>query len=209
MPPVQDRLKTGPPPRAHDAPSPAERSAPHAAQRPSDQQEASSLPSTPRAAVPGSDRGNPAPPSAGDPLSAGSKTGREKIFDRDVLAKLTEPTPQSRQQDKGITFDTSEFKYYGYLQRLKEKIESIWRYPQGAAEQGIYGDLYVRFTIMKSGKLGAVELVRTSGYRALDEAAMKALWDAQPYWPLPNEWGREGFTITGHFIYTLHGVYIR
>lgn len=126
-----------------------------------------------------------------------------------MLAKLSEPTKELRQQDKGITFDASEFKYYGYLQRLREKIESIWRYPPGAAEKGIYGDLYVRFTIMKNGRLGAVELLRTSGYRALDDAAIKALWDAEPYWPLPNEWGREGFTITGHFIYTLHGVYIR
>jgi protein TonB len=80
---------------------------------------------------------------------------------------------------------------------------------QVMAEKGIYGDLYIRFTIMKNGRLGAVELVRTSGYRALDDAAIKALWDAEPYWPLPNEWGREGFTITGHFIYTLHGVYIK
>ncbi|MBA4348820.1 MAG: energy transducer TonB, partial [Thermodesulfovibrio sp.] len=108
-----------------------------------------------------------------------------------------------------ITFDTEEFKYYGYLQRLKEKIEGLWKYPHDAAERGIYGDLYIKFTIKKNGKLGAVELVRTSGHKSLDDAAIKALKDAEPYWPLPDELDKEGLTITGHFIYSIYGIYIR
>jgi protein TonB len=51
------------------------------------------------------------------------------------------------------------------MQRLKEKIESSWRYPLEAARQGIYGDLFVQFTIKKNGELGAVTLTRTSGHK--------------------------------------------
>ncbi len=150
-----------------------------------------------------------APRSPGDSANRTPKTTRQKLFDSDVIAKLTEPSKQSEKKESGITFDTTEFKYYGYLQRLKEKIQGIWRYPPDAADRGIYGDLYIRFTIKKNGRLGAVELVRTSGYRSLDDAAIKALWDGDPYWPLPDEWGRDGFTITGHFVYTLHGMHVR
>lgn len=138
-----------------------------------------------------------------------SKSFRERLFDKDVIGKLTQKNKENTKPESGITFDTKEFKYYGYMQRLKEKIEGIWRYPSDAAEKGIYGDLYIRFTIKKDGKLGAVELIRTSGHKILDDAAIKALKDAEPYWPLPEEWGRDGFTITGHFVYSIYGAYIR
>ena len=54
-----------------------------------------------------------------------------------------------------------------------------------------------------------MELVRTSGHKTLDDAAMEALRDGTPYWPLPEEWGMEGYTIEGHFVYSLYGYYIR
>jgi protein TonB len=52
-------------------------------------------------------------------------------------------------------------------------------------------------------------LVRTSGYKDLDDAAIKALRDAEPYWPLPDDIREQSLTITGHFIYSLYGQYIR
>lgn len=134
---------------------------------------------------------------------------KERLFDKEVLDRLARKEKEDLKPDKGITFDTNELKYYSYMQRLKDKIEGIWRYPPDAAEKGIYGDLYIRFTIKKNGKLGNIELLRTSGYRSLDDAAMKALKDAEPFWPLPDEWKKEDLIITGHFIYSLYGVYLR
>ncbi len=138
-----------------------------------------------------------------------SRGSGDRLFDTDIIAKLPQKERERAKPDKGITFNTREFKYYGYLQRLREKIEGIWKYPVDAAEKGIYGDLYLRFTIKKNGKLGAVELIRTSGHKILDDAAIKALKDAEPFWPLPEEWGTEGFTITGHFVYSIYGSYLR
>ena len=137
------------------------------------------------------------------------KTFREKFFDRDVikeLAKVEKPTPE---KDGTITFDTREFKYHDYLKKLRERIESVWKYPQEAAERGIYGDLYIKFTINKNGSIGPIEIVRTSGHRLLDNAAMKAIKDAAPYWPVPEELGKDSFTITGHFVYSIYGTFIR
>jgi len=133
---------------------------------------------------------------------------REKLFDRDIIAKLSRKEQEGTKEGSAVTFDTTEFKYYGYMQRLREKIEGVWVYPPEAAARGIYGDLYIRFTIKKNGELGAVELLRTSGYKMLDDAAMRALRDAAPYWSLDNV-GEESLTIPAHFIYVNGNYYLR
>lgn len=136
---------------------------------------------------------------------------RAKLFDRGVIGESArkEVAGAQKKRDDSITFDTSDYRYAGYMRKLKEKIESIWVYPPEAAARGIYGDLKIRFTIMRNGKLGEIELVRTSGNKMLDDAAIKALKDGEPYWPIPAEWGMESYTVPGHFIYTIYGHQIR
>lgn len=149
--------------------------------------------------------GIPAPDARKIPL-------REKLFDKSIIGDLAKREVEKREKEKKDTtfsFDAREYRFLLYNRRLKERIESIWVYPPDAAAQGIYGDLILRFTIKKDGKIGAVELVRTSGHKNLDDSAMRALKDASPYWPLPDEWGLDSYTIEGHFVYTIYGYYIR
>ncbi|MEN8263603.1 MAG: TonB family protein [Nitrospirota bacterium] len=128
------------------------------------------------------------------------------LFDKRTIEKYARKAPSPQ---KGLTFDTSEFRHRGYLRMLKEKIERIWKYPREASKLGISGDLYVKFVIKKDGKLGKVDVVRTSGYRDLDEAVVKALKNGEPYWPLPKDWKNEDLEINGHFIYVFGVTYIR
>ncbi len=149
--------------------------------------------------------GIPAPDTRGVPL-------REKLFDKGVIGDLAKREVEKREKEKKDTtfsFDAREYRFLLYNRRLKERIESIWVYPPDAAAQGIYGDLILRFTIKKDGKIGTVELVRTSGHKNLDDSAMRALKEGAPYWPLPDEWGMDSYTIEGHFVYTIYGYYIR
>ncbi|MEW6419579.1 MAG: energy transducer TonB [Nitrospirota bacterium] len=135
---------------------------------------------------------------------------REKLFDRSIIGELAKrEIEKEKKEEKTFGFDVKDLRFSGYLQRLKEKIESIWIYPPDAATKGIYGDLIIEFTIKKNGNLGAVELIRTSGHKNLDDAAIKALRDAEPFWPLPKEWDMEAYSIVGHFVYTIYGYYIR
>jgi protein TonB len=150
-------------------------------------------------------KGMPAPDARGTPL-------REKLFDKGIIGDLAKREVEKKEKetkDTSFTFDAREYKFLLYNRRLKERIESIWVYPPDAAAQGIYGDLVLRFTIKKDGKIGTLELVRTSGHKNLDDSAMRALKDGSPYWPLPDEWGMDSYTIEGHFVYTLYGYYIR
>ncbi|MBI5408564.1 MAG: energy transducer TonB, partial [Nitrospirae bacterium] len=120
------------------------------------------------------------------------------LFDKNTIEKFARKEPRV---DRELTFDIPEFKNRGYMRMLKEKIEGIWRYPKEAARLGISGDLFIKFSIKKDGELGEVELLRTSGHKELDEAAVKALKDAEPFWPLPADWKKDDLEINGHFIY--------
>jgi protein TonB len=140
------------------------------------------------------------------------RTTREKLFDSGIIGEAAQKGPGGSakgKKDDSITFDTKDYRFAGYMRKLKEKIESIWEYPAEARTRGLYGDLRIRFTIKKDGRLSSIELERTSGYKSLDDAAIKALRDGEPYWPLPDEWGMESYTINGHFIYTMYGYGIR
>lgn len=147
-----------------------------------------------------------------EPARPGPRGIRE-LLDKGVTDSIAKrdsgKAGQGARKGEAFTFDTKEYRFAGYMNRLRDKIESIWTYPHEAAERGIYGDLKIRFTIRKNGRLENIELVRTSGFKMLDDAAMKALKDGEPYWPLPDEWGMERYTIEGHFIYSLYGYYLR
>jgi protein TonB len=139
--------------------------------------------------------------------------GRNELFDRGVTEEIARKGSESSgtegEEEKPVTFDTKEYRFAGYMTKLKEKIESIWVYPPEAAQRGIYGDLKIQFTINKDGTLGEVRLIRTSGYKMLDDAAIKALRDGEPYWPLPDSWHMNSYTILGHFVYSLYGYELR
>jgi len=136
-------------------------------------------------------------------------SGREKLFDKgtiESIARNDAGRPGSKaKKDDAITFNTDDYRFAGYMKLLRDKIESIWVYPPDEAAKGHYGDLKIRFTIKKDGRLGEVNIERTSGYPSLDKAAVKALKDGEPYWPLPDDWGMNEYTILGHFIYSLYG----
>jgi len=115
------------------------------------------------------------PPEQGPGVEGESGTQRlprgRELFDSGIIGDIARLQPAEKgKEESGVTFSTKELKYYSYMMKLKGRIERIWRYPPEAARRGLYGDPYIRFTIKKDGYLGSVELVRTSGYRELDEA---------------------------------------
>lgn len=126
-------------------------------------------------------------------------------YDRAKIVKRGEGLSSERNV---ISIDTSDLKFRGYMRSLKEKIEGIWQYPEKAKKLGISGDLNMRFVIKRDGTLGEIDIIRPSGYVELDKAAMKAVKDASPFWPLPADWEGDDYAIDGHFIYDMRGPYV-
>ncbi len=139
----------------------------------------------------------------------GTRLVKPDLFDPGIIGQIASndghQKDNSSSKKGAITFDTHDMRYMGYMRLLRIKIESIWKYPDQAAERRLQGDLEISFTIHKDGSLSDVEVVRTSGYPILDEAAVQALREGIPYWPLPDAWHQKKLTIVGHFVYSLYG----
>jgi protein TonB len=126
---------------------------------------------------------------------------RDKLFDEEVIGKIAHAGVKRRTtsiKGGGVSADIGNVGQYGWIQRVIEKITVSWTYPRELLEKRIYGDVDVMVTFKKNGELGSVNVVRTSGYRVLDDSALKALRDASPYWPLPDDAGQEA-TVKFHF----------
>lgn len=74
-----------------------------------------------------------------------------------------------------------------YVDKWRGKIERIGtlNYPADGHGQRLSGMLIVTVEIRADGTLGAVEVNRSSGNRALDEAALRIVRQAAPFPPLP------------------------
>jgi protein TonB len=117
--------------------------------------------------------------------------------------------PGKREGDDSVTLDTDEFKFISYNRWLKIKVESVLRYPELAAMSGYQGTLYIKFDIMKDGSLGNLELLKSSGYKILDDEAMRAIRASAPFQPLPDEWRMEKYSIRAAVLFYLNAAYIR
>lgn len=73
--------------------------------------------------------------------------------------------------------ETADFE----LPFLKHSPQPI-RYPRWALKQGWQGELLVAVEILKNGTVGRWQVMRTTGHRSLDEAAVKAVktWRFEP-----------------------------
>lgn len=85
-----------------------------------------------------------------------------------------------------------------YLEMVKLKIEKHKKYPDTARIRHIEGSVIIRFVITPEGDIRAAEVVKTSRYRSLDTAALKAVKDAAPFPKPPRRFfkGEVPFEIT-------------
>jgi protein TonB len=146
------------------------------------------------------------------------KTGTQKRKETGPLPFLTQNDinelarkgmPKKRPGDDSVTLDTDEFKFMSYNRWLKVKVESVLKYPELAAISGYQGSLYILFDIMKDGSLGRLELLKSSGYKILDDEALRAIRSSAPFQPLPDEWNMDRYAIRAAVLFYLGTGYIR
>jgi len=117
--------------------------------------------------------------------------------------------PEQKPGEDSVTLDTDEFKFMSYNRWLKIKVESVLKYPELAAISGYQGTLFIRFDIMQDGSLGDFEVLKSSGYKILDDEAERAIRASAPFQPLPKEWRRDRYSIRAAVIFYLGSGYIR
>ena len=103
-----------------------------------------------------------------------------------------------------VDFNTTEFKYISYFNKLKRQIEGVWNYPELSQMRGEQGELFLIFTIRRDGQLEDVKLINSSGYTRLDDEAIRAIRVASPFPPFPNQWaGLEILNVRAAFRYQI------
>ncbi len=159
-------------------------------------------------------------PRTGVPEGAeqGKETGVQQHHETGPLPFLTQNDidelarrgmPDKRPGEDSVTLDTDEFKFMSYNRWLKVKVESVLHYPELAAISGYQGTLYILFDIMKDGSLGRLEVLKSSGYKILDDEALRAIRDSAPFQPLPDEWNMKQYSIRAAVLFYLNETYIR
>lgn len=92
-----------------------------------------------------------------------------------------------RPRKKFIGARTEEYRFAQYVEDWRQKIERIGNlnYPE-AARGRLYGNLVLTAIIRSDGSLDRVEINRSSGHKALDEAARRIVQMAAPYAVFPE-----------------------
>lgn len=95
--------------------------------------------------------------------------------------------------------NASLFKFPYYLRSIENKISGQWA-PPPALQEEIVGAV-VQFSVNRRGRIESVEIEKSSGNSQFDQAALRAVYNANPLPPLP-----EGLTedpLKVHFSFTL------
>ncbi|HIE56227.1 MAG TPA: energy transducer TonB [Chromatiaceae bacterium] len=64
-------------------------------------------------------------------------------------------------------------------------------YPDAAKRKKLYGDLLLHVAVKADGSVSEIRVVRSSGHKILDDAAMRIVRLAAPFAPFPEEIRKE------------------
>lgn len=117
------------------------------------------------------------------------------------------PTDPESNDEVTVDFNTREFKYISYFLRIKRKIEMTWSYPKSSLQRGETGQVILKITLDRTGKLNNLETVKSSGYIDLDSEAKNAILQASPFGPFPSTWTLKKLNINITFNYSPQGWY--
>lgn len=91
----------------------------------------------------------------------------------------------------GDQIGMGDFPFAYYLQIIRDRISARWF--QSLVDPGVTGTFRsaVYFRIFRNGSISKVEVKEPSGLRALDMSAQRAVTDASPFPPLPDDYDEE------------------
>ena len=95
-----------------------------------------------------------------------------------------------------ITLSVSDFPYAYYIRQIQQKIQEKWH---GRAIPG--QQPAVVFEIRRDGRLNVMAIDRTSGNAYYDQVALRAINDASPFPPLPDDFRNAVLRVGLQFVF--------
>lgn len=96
---------------------------------------------------------------------------------------------QKRPRHKYLNARTQEYKYAAYMDAWRAKVERIGNlnYPEEARRRGISGNLVLHVVLKQDGGVHEISVLRGSGHKLLDDAAVRIVELASPFAPFPRD----------------------
>jgi protein TonB len=100
---------------------------------------------------------------------------------------------QQRPKKKFVGARTSEYRFAQYIDNFRVKIERIGtlNYPEEARARKIYASLQLTVGIKADGEVESIEVNRSSGYKFLDQAAVRIVRLSAPFEPFSADIRRD------------------
>ena len=94
---------------------------------------------------------------------------------------------QQRPKRKFVGASAAEYKFAGYVEDWRQRIEEVGNdnYPEAARQNRLYGSLLITVAIRLDGTIENIEIIRSSGNKILDAAAIHIVELAAPYSAFP------------------------
>ena len=111
---------------------------------------------------------------------------KKRISTSEIISNLSNlelPTKKiNTQRIKNISAKTKDYEYRLYFEAWRQKVERLGalNYPE-AAKSGSLGSLKLTVSLSANGKIENIIVNKTSGNKALDEAAIKIIKLGEPY----------------------------
>ena len=93
-----------------------------------------------------------------------------------------------RPKRKFISATTTEYRYAAYMEAWRTKVERVGNlnYPEEARRNKLAGNLILDVALRADGSVFEIAVRRPSGFRVLDDAAIRIVKLAQPFAPFPD-----------------------
>ena len=108
-----------------------------------------------------------------------------------LTAELDRRTLSASRQErrKAVNASTQEYTYASYLEAWRSKVEKIGNlnYPDEAKRRKLYGNLLMHVAVRADGSVERIRVVRSSGHKLLDDAAVRIVRMSAPFAPFPPE----------------------
>ena len=91
------------------------------------------------------------------------------------------------QRHKKLTASTREYKYASYLDDWVKKVERIGNlnYPDEARRNKLFGNLILHVALLADGSVKEINVKKSSGYKLLDDAAIRIVRLSEPFAAFP------------------------
>ena len=96
-----------------------------------------------------------------------------------------------------LTIDVSDFPYAWYLRQVLQKVQSEWQRQNRTSEPEQKPLVLVE--IQRDGSIRMPKIEQTSGNAVYDQAALRAVVDASPFPPLPQDWSKPSLRVMFRF----------